>query len=39
MGHPDDSCTEEIMHRFASAGETKKQDLHTGDGAGINELY
>ncbi len=39
MGHPDDSCTEETMYRFASNGETKKRDLNTGDIAGINELY
>ncbi len=39
MGHPDDSCTEETMYRFASAGETKKQTLNAGDIAGINELY
>ncbi|OGI16077.1 hypothetical protein A3K63_02290 [Candidatus Micrarchaeota archaeon RBG_16_49_10] len=39
MGHPDDSCTEETMYRFASLGETKKRDLNSGDIAGINELY
>ena len=39
MGHPDDSCTEETMYRFADYGETKKQDLNTGDIVGINELY
>lgn len=39
MGHPDDSCTEETMYRFASLGETKKRDLNSGDIAGILELY
>ena len=39
MGHPDDSCTEETMYRFAAAGETKKRDVHSGDIAGINDLY
>lgn len=39
MGHPDDSCTEETMYRFADYGETKKRDLHTGDLQGILELY
>lgn len=39
LGHPDDSCTEETMYRYASLGETKKRDLHTGDIAGIQELY
>ncbi len=39
LGHPDDSCTEETMYRFADFGETKKRDLHTGDIAGVNALY
>ena len=39
MGHPDDSCTEETMYRFAAAGETKKRDLNAGDIAGIQQLY
>lgn len=39
MGHPDDSCTEETMYRFASFGETKKRDLHDGDIFGIKKLY
>jgi len=39
MGHPDDSCTEETMYRFAGAGETKKRDLNPGDIAGIKSLY
>ncbi len=39
LGHPDDSCTEETMYRFASEGETNKRDLNAGDIAGINELY
>ncbi|MBI4258157.1 MAG: matrixin family metalloprotease [Thaumarchaeota archaeon] len=39
MGHPDDTCTEETMYRFADLGETKKRDLHTGDIAGIQDLY
>lgn len=39
MGHPDDSCTEETMYRFADFGEIKKRNLHTGDIAGIDRLY
>ena len=39
MGHPDDTCTEETMYRFADFGETKKRDLNAGDIAGISELY
>ncbi len=39
MSHPDDSCTEETMYRFAGLGETKKRDLNAGDIAGIKELY
>lgn len=39
MGHPNDSCTEETMYRFASFGETKKRDLHDGDIFGIKKLY
>ena len=39
LGHPDDSCTEETMYRFASSGETKKRTLHAGDIAGIVDLY
>ncbi|MEK6909620.1 MAG: matrixin family metalloprotease, partial [Candidatus Aenigmatarchaeota archaeon] len=39
MGHPDDSCTEETMYRFAAAGETKKRTLNAGDIAGIQVLY
>jgi len=39
MGHPDDSCTEETMYRFADYGETKKRDLAPGDTAGIAGLY
>jgi len=39
LGHPDDSCTEETLYRFAAFGETKKRTLNTGDIAGINELY
>lgn len=39
MGHPDDSCTEETMYRFAGFGETKKRTLNTGDIAGVNALY
>jgi len=39
MGHPGDTCTEETMYRFASLGETKKQDLNAGDIAGIVSLY
>ena len=39
MAHPDDSCTEETMYRFAELGETKKRTLNSGDIAGIQELY
>lgn len=39
MGHPADECTEETMFRFASAGETKKRSLESGDIAGISSLY
>lgn len=39
VGHPEDSCTEETMYRFAVLGETKKSELNDGDIAGINELY
>ncbi|MBI1935369.1 matrixin family metalloprotease [Candidatus Woesearchaeota archaeon] len=39
MGHTSDSCTEETMYRFASAGETKKRDLNAGDIEGIKKLY
>ena len=39
MGHPEDSCTGETMFRFATEGETKKRDLHTGDTAGVADLY
>ncbi len=39
MGHPDDSCTEETMYRYADLGETQKRDLNAGDIAGIDSLY
>jgi len=39
LAHPSDSCTEETMYRFISAGETKQRDLNAGDITGINELY
>lgn len=39
LGHPSDACTEETMYRFAETGETKKRTLHTGDIAGIKDLY
>lgn len=39
MGHPNDTCTEETMYRFAGFGETKKRTLNTGDINGINTLY
>lgn len=39
MDHPDDSCAEETMYRFANFGETKKRTLNTGDVAGVNSLY
>lgn len=39
LGHPDDSCTEETMYRFAGFGETKKRTLEAGDIKGVSELY
>jgi hypothetical protein len=39
MNHPDSSCIVETMYAYASAGETKKRDLNTGDIAGIQALY
>ncbi len=39
LGHPEDTCTEETMYRFADFGETKKRTLETGDIKGIQELY
>jgi hypothetical protein len=39
LSHPDDSCTEETMYRFASLNETKKRTLEAGDIAGVNKLY
>lgn len=39
LGHPDDSCAEETMYRYASYGETKKRTLEAGDIAGTHELY
>lgn len=39
LGHPDDSCAEETMYRFADFGETKKQTLEAGDIAGTSSLY
>ena len=39
MDHPDDSCINETMYRFADFGETKKRTLNTGDIAGVNALY
>ena len=39
MGHPDSTCTLETMYAFAANRETIKQDLYTGDIAGVNGLY
>lgn len=39
LSHPDDTCTEETMYRFADFNETKKRDLNSGDIAGVNDLY
>ncbi len=39
LGHPDDTCTEETMYRYAAFGETKKRTLEAGDVAGVQELY
>jgi len=39
MGHPDSTCNLETMYAYAGNGETKKQDLYTGDIAGVSRLY
>ncbi len=39
MGHPEDTCIDETMYRFASNGETAKRDLNAGDIAGVADLY
>ena len=39
LGHPDDSCTQETMFRFAGLGETNKRTLEAGDIAGVSDLY
>jgi len=39
LSHPEDSCNQETMYRFASAGEIKKRDLNDGDITGIKNLY
>lgn len=39
MGHPENMCTEETMYAYANYGEITKRDLHTGDIAGVNNLY
>lgn len=39
LWHPDDSCTEETMYRYANYGETKKRTLGVGDVKGVQELY
>lgn len=39
LGHPEITCTEETMHRFASVDETKKRDLNAGDITGVQKLY
>lgn len=39
LGHPDDSCLEETMYRYADFGEIKKRSLEAGDIAGVSELY
>jgi hypothetical protein len=39
LSHPDDSCIDETMYRYAGSWEDKKRDLHDGDIAGIAELY
>jgi len=39
LTHPEDSCTDETMYRFASAWEIKKRDLNDGDITGIAKLY
>jgi hypothetical protein len=37
--YPDSTYTLETMYVYAGNGETKKQDLYTGDIAGVNRLY
>jgi hypothetical protein len=39
MSHPEDTCVEETMYRYADYGETQKRDLNAGDIAGIADLY
>lgn len=39
LGHPDDSCTEETMYRYADYGETKKRTLEQPDIDGIQRMY
>ncbi len=39
LTHPDITCDQETMHRYASFGETIKRTLNDGDIAGIRELY
>jgi hypothetical protein len=39
LGHPEDTCVNETMYRYASEGETNKRDLEIGDVAGIEKLY
>lgn len=39
MGHPDLTCADETMHRYADYGETIKRDLNAGDITGIKGLY
>ncbi len=39
LGHPEDTCAEETMYRYAEFGETKKRTLEAGDVKGIQELY
>jgi len=39
LTHPGNTCTDETMYAFASAGETKKRTLGDGDVVGVNKLY
>jgi len=39
LAHPEDTCTEQTMYRFAAFGETQKRTLGVGDIKGVQQLY
>jgi hypothetical protein len=39
MGHAGDTCEEETMFWATSNGDISRRSLHTGDIAGIQQLY